>query len=802
MVVRDEAGRAVDCNQAAATLLGCSREQLLGTTPLDWAPDVQPDGCASAERVADILKRARLGEAQTFEWVKRRLDGTLIDTEVTLRRVNQGAQTLSIFISRDITERVQTRRQLRESEERFRNLFEMAPLPYQSLDMGANILTVNDAWLRLMGETRREDVVGKCITDYLVESSLPTLAENFPQFVKRGSVAGPVFDIQARNGAVRRVAVTGRIGRDAQGNPLRTHCILNDITERWQIEAQREEALAFMQAAFEQSPSGIVIADAPDVRIRLANAAALGIRGADAAGLAEFDVRVHAQRWHALRPDGTRYTMQDLPLSRAVLQGETTHGEEMVICNEAGQKRTVFVNAAPIWREGEITSGIVVFHDITEHKAAQERLEYLAGHDLLTGLINRHDLESRMEQALRFALRDGSKLAVMFIDLDRFKTINDSLGHHVGDHLLAQVATRLLACVRDSDIVARLGGDEFVVVLTDLAAALDAASIAGGILQSLAEPYLVEGNTLNSSTSIGVSVFPQDGTDTDGLMKAADTAMYHAKAQGRNNVQFFTASMNADVQERLQLEHDLRVALRARKLSVHYQPKVRAMDSSVCGVEALARWQHPTLGMVSPVKFILVAEECGLIDELGEWVLNEACAQLAAWHALGWHHLSMAVNLSAHQLRAPNLVAMVSATLARHGLAGPELELEVTESVAMADPERAIGQLQQLRALGVRLAIDDFGTGYSSLAYLKLLPIQTLKLDRAFVRDIETDENDAAISAATLALAHSLGRSVVAEGVETEGQRQFLRQHHCDVLQGYLFGRPEPAATWTARWQA
>ena len=926
MVVRDEAGRAIDCNEAATTLLGCSREQLLGTTPLDWAPAVQPDGCSSAERVADILVRVYSGEAQTFEWVKRRLDGTLVDTEVTLRRVKQGSQTLSIFISRDITERVQTRRQLLESEERFRNLFEMAPLPYQSLDMGANILTVNDAWLRLMGETRREDVIGKCITDFLVESSLPTLAENFPKFVKRGTVAGPVFDVQARDGAVRRVMVTGRIGRDDQGNPQRTHCILSDITERWQIEVQREEALAFMQAAFEQSPSGIVIADAPDVRIRLANAAALGIRGADADAdaLTDIEVQAHAERWHALRLDGTPYPSQDLPLSRAVLRGETTHGEEMVICNDAGQNRTVLVNAAPIWREGVIASGIVVFHDITEQKkvqaelhlyarifanngesimitdqnnhivainpaftrltgfeidelrgqnprvlasgrtpaetyrslwshlsetdfwigelwdrhkdgsehpksaaisairdehgvvthymasciditerkAAQEQVEYLASHDVLTGLINRHDLESRMEQALRFALRDDSKLAVMFIDLDRFKTVNDSLGHHVGDRLLAQVAPRLLACVRDSDIVARLGGDEFVVVLTDLAAALDAASIAGSILQSLAEPYLVEGHTLNSSTSIGVSVFPQDGTDTGSLMKAADTAMYHAKAQGRNNVQFFTASMNAEVQERLLLERDLRVALRERQLTVHYQPKVRAADASVCGVEALARWQHPTLGMVSPVKFIVIAEECGLIDELGEWVLNEACGQLAAWHALGWHHLSMAVNLSAHQLRAPNLVAMVSATLARHGLSGPELELEVTESVAMADPERAIGQLQQLRALGVRLAIDDFGTGYSSLAYLKLLPIQTLKLDRAFVRDIETDENDAAISAATLALAHSLGRSVVAEGVETEGQRQFLRQHRCDVLQGYLFGKPESAATWTARWQA
>ncbi len=922
MVVCDDAGRAVDCNPAACALLACTREQILGTTPVDWSPPVQPDGSDSAQRAAEVFARVQTGEAASFVWVNRRLDGSLVHVEVSVRRVVQGANTLSIVISRNITERVQAQRLLHESEERFRTLFEQAPLPYQSLDMGANILTVNDAWLRLMGETRREDVVGKSITEYLDDESVPTLAESFPQFVRSGSVAGPVFDVRARDGALRRVTVTGRIGYDAQGNALRTHCILNDITERWQIEAQRQEALMFLNAAFEQSPSGILIADSPGVLIRLANAAALGICGSDASALTGIDMQQHAELWQTLRPDGTPYPAQELPLSRAIQRGETTHGEELLIRHEGGEQRWVLANAAPIWRDGVITSGIAVFHDITEHKraqadlnlyarifansgeaivitdqnnlivainpaftrltgfgigelrgqnprvlasgrtssetyrslwshlnesdfwlgelwdrhkdgsehpksaaisairdergvithymascvditerkAAQERAEYLARHDLLTGLINRHDLQSRMEQALRFALRDGTKLAVMFIDLDRFKTVNDSLGHHVGDGLLTQVAPRLLASVRDSDIVARLGGDEFVVVLTNLAAALDAASIAGGILQRLAEPYLVQGHTLNSSTSIGVSVFPQDGADTASLMKAADTAMYHAKAQGRNNVQFFTASMNADVQERLLLERDLRVALRERQLSVHYQPKVRADDTSVCGVEALVRWQHSTLGMVPPLKFIVIAEEGGLIDELGQWVLNEACRQLAAWHLLGWRHLNMAVNLSAHQLRAPDLVTMVGATLARHGLAGTDLELEVTESVAMADPERAIGQLQQLRALGVALAIDDFGTGYSSLAYLKLLPIQTLKLDRAFVRDIETDENDAAISAATLALAHSLGRNVVAEGVETEGQRDFLRLHHCDVLQGYLFGKPESAANWTERW--
>lgn len=932
MVVCDEAGRAVDCNPAACTLLACTREQLLGTTPVDWSPTVQPDGSDSAQRAAEVFARVQAGELASFEWVNRRLDGSLVHVEVSVRRVVQGTNTLSIVISRNITERAQAQRLLKESEERFRTLFEQAPLAYQSLDMGANILTVNNAWLRLMGENRREDVVGKSITEYLDEESLPTLAENFPQFVRSGSVRGPVFDVRARNGVMRRVTVTGRIGYDAEGNALRTHCILNDITERWQIEAEREEALAFMHAAFDQSPSSILVADVlescdasgtPEVRIRMANQEAVRLRGASPGGLVGVSLSQALGKWPVLFRDGSPCPESELPLFRAALKGETIRGEEYILRDAEGRDHWVLVNAAPILRDGRISSGIAVVHDITaqkqaqaelnlyarifansgeaivitdqnncivainpaftrltgfeidelrgqnprvlasgrtpgdtyrslwahlkesdfwlgelwdrhkdgsehpksaaisairdengvithymascvditERKAAQARVEYLARHDVLTGLSNRHDLESRMEQALRFALRDGSKLAVMFIDLDRFKTVNDSLGHQVGDGLLTQVAPRLLGAVRDSDIVARLGGDEFVVVLTDMSAALDAAAIAGSILQGLAEPYQVHGHTLGISASVGVSVFPQDGTDTTSLMKAADTAMYHAKAQGRNNVQFFTASMNAEVQERLMLERDLRVALRESQLSVHYQPKVLGSDASVRGVEALVRWRHPRLGMVPPLKFIAIAEESGFIDELGQWVLNEACRQLAAWHALGWRHLNMAVNLSAHQLRAPDLVTMVSDTLARHGLAGTDLELEVTESVAMADPERAIGRLQQLRALGVALAIDDFGTGYSSLAYLKLLPIQTLKLDRAFVRDIETDENDAAISAATLALAHSLGLSVVAEGVETPGQRTFLSQHRCDVLQGYLFGRPEPAETWTAQWE-
>ncbi|MBA3998155.1 MAG: signal transduction protein [Candidatus Accumulibacter sp.] len=450
---------------------------------------------------------------------------------------------------------------------------------------------------------------------------------------------------------------------------------------------------------------------------------------------------------------------------------------------------------------GAVTHHIASFTDISERKTAEARIDYLARHDALTGLYNRYNLEGRLAQALLQARRTGAQVALMFIDMDRFKVINDTLGHHVGDRLLIEVARRLEGCVRESDIIARLGGDEFVVVLTGMEAGLDAAPVAGKILQALAGDYEVGGNTLHSAASIGISVFPADGEDGETLMKHADTAMYHAKEQGRNNFQFFTASMNEVAGERMLLERDLHAALLEGQFEVHYQPQVDGRDGKLRGVEALVRWRHPQRGMIPPLKFIPVAEEAGMIEALGAWVLDEACRQLAAWRAEGvGGGLRMAVNLSAHQLRSPELPGQVAATIARHGLQSGDLELEVTESVAMADPARAIDRLQALRALGVDLAIDDFGTGYSSLAYLKLLPIQTLKLDRAFVCDIETDANDAAISAASLALAHSLGLRVVAEGVETAGQRDFLVAQRCDILQGYLFGRPQPAAYWSANW--
>jgi len=439
---------------------------------------------------------------------------------------------------------------------------------------------------------------------------------------------------------------------------------------------------------------------------------------------------------------------------------------------------------------GDTAFYIASFTDITERKAAEARIEHLAHHDILTGLLNRFSLQDRLEQSLAFARRERYQVAVFFIDLDRFKTINDTLGHHIGDKLLVEVAGRLVKNLRESDIVARIGGDEFVIVLTGMIDSANVAAIAESLRESVSLPYRIDGTELETSPSIGISMYPDDGTTASELLKKADVAMYHAKDLGPGNYYFFTEAMLVAAKERAEIEHELRIALETHQFELHYQPKVRSEDNVISGFEALIRWRHPVHGLVPPDKFIPITEETGFIHSLGEWVLNEACRQLSEWRSKGYAIVPMAVNLSVKQLQSASLVELVSRIMKAHDIRRDELELEITETAAMHDPEFAVEQLTALRRLGVTLAIDDFGTGYSSLAYLKRLPIQTLKLDRTFVRDIEFNLNDAEICAATLALAHNLGLEVVAEGVETKNQQDFLLDHRCDYLQGYLFSRP------------
>ncbi|MEO8305367.1 MAG: EAL domain-containing protein [Betaproteobacteria bacterium] len=431
--------------------------------------------------------------------------------------------------------------------------------------------------------------------------------------------------------------------------------------------------------------------------------------------------------------------------------------------------------------------------EIAERRLADQRVVHMAHHDALTGLPNRTLLADRVGQAIARAHRSGGKLAVLFLDLDRFKNVNDSFGHAVGDMLLTAVSARLTASRREEDTVARLGGDEFIISIPDVKDAAEAESVAARILADLAKPFTISGHQLHADGSIGIALYPRDGDTAETLMRNADTAMYHAKESGRANYQFFSVQLTERVSRRLSTETNLRRALERGEFTVHYQPLMNLTTGRTDGAEALLRWPQEDQRLISPVEFIPIAEETGLIVPLGEWVLLEACAQAQAWQA---QHpgLRIAVNLSARQFRQKNLIGMIEQVLGESRLHPTLLELELTEGMLMHNVEEATHILARLDEIGIRLAIDDFGTGYSSLSYLKRFPIHTLKIDRSFVRDISTDPDDAAIVTAIVAMARSLNLKVTAEGVETEEQAAFLRSLDCDQAQGFHFGRPMPSA--------
>jgi len=435
-----------------------------------------------------------------------------------------------------------------------------------------------------------------------------------------------------------------------------------------------------------------------------------------------------------------------------------------------------------------------VSRDITPRKQAEERIQYLATHDGLTGLPNRVMFGELLNHVLALSRRNSRKFAVLFIDLDRFKFINDSLGHDAGDALLHEVANRLKGSLRSSDVVARLGGDEFVMLLQDLRGSEQAGRIARKLLSAVIQPIEIGGQECRVTASIGISIYPDDAADETSLMTHADIAMYHAKEEGKNNFQFYDGRLETLSLERLTLETRLRRAIERNELSLHYQAQLDLGNNQIVGVEALLRWNSAELGSVSPAKFIPVAEETGLILAIGKWVLRTACAQSMAWQHAGLPPVHVSVNLSPRQLNDPELVGEVRTVLAETGLKPNLLELEVTESSVMHNVERALEVLGALKAMGVRLAIDDFGTGYSSLAQLKRFPIDTLKVDRSFIRELPSDAEDKAIAEAIIAMGKTLSLTVVAEGVETLEQQQFLRERACDQMQGYYFSKPvEPA---------
>ncbi len=486
------------------------------------------------------------------------------------------------------------------------------------------------------------------------------------------------------------------------------------------------------------------------------------------------------------QPDGYYGSLWTTISSGKVWQGEivnrrkdgTTYTEEMTI--------------TPVKQDGNAanTHFIAIKQDITQRKAAEKQIQFLAYYDALTGLPNRTLLQDRLSKALASARRRKDKVALLFLDLDEFKTINNSLGHSAGDLVLKEVAERLKRWAREQDTVSRVGGDEFLIVLTSVKDMPDAAVAAGRLMDTMTAEFVVQGHSLGIRCSLGISVFPEHGADGEALIKNADAAMYSAKESGRNNFRFFTKDMNAQVVERLALESGMRLALDRKELFLVYQPQMEIATGRITGLEALLRWQHPELGLVPPDKFIRIAENSGLIVPIGEWVLRTACSQARKWQDEGLLAVPVAVNVSAVQFRQADFCELIGRVLSETGLAPQYLELELTESLLLSNADTRFSVLQDLRAMGLKLAIDDFGTGYSSLSYLKHFPVSKLKIDRSFIRDVAANPDDAAITTAIISMAKSLNLKVIAEGVEDEEQMSFLRAHQCDEIQGYYFSKP------------
>ena len=551
---------------------------------------------------------------------------------------------------------------------------------------------------------------------------------------------------------------------------------------------QSAEQLRLAAAVFEQSAEGIIIFDATH-NVLMVNQAYVKMTGYAAAELIG-------------KPPPVMDTgCNDASFMRAMWESVGMHGSwhgELWNRRKDGDLYPELASVSRVHDEdGKVSHYIAIVTDISAHKANEAHINRLAHFDALTGLPNRSLLADRVGQALSRVERNAESLALIFMDIDRFKNVNDSLGHRIGDELLIQVAGRLRHVLRDEDTVSRLGGDEFILVLPSTRAE-GAAHVAEKVLKALSAPYHIEHHELNVTASLGIALYPGDGNNYDALSMCADAAMYRAKQGGRNTFRFFTREMQERSDRTLQLENALRRALEMDQLELHYQPQVSLVDGRVIGVEALLRWTHPELGRVSPADFVPIAEESGLILPIGEWVLRMAICQMQLWQDAGLPPMVMAVNLSAVQFRQSRLPALVSQMLEEFGLPPECLELELTEGVAMDNPLGAIAVMNDLHDRGVHMSIDDFGTGYSSLSYLKRFKVCKLKIDQSFVRDLSTDPEDAAIVEAIIGLSRSLGLKTIAEGVETAEQLAFLRDRGCDEAQGYQIGRPMPVEDFEA----
>jgi len=767
------AGRIAQANGRLASLLGTTLEALEGAR---WA-DMAADPAAPAPGPDQPGQRLDLKVAG---------GGTLT---AALRAAPVGEGDLLVLV-RDVTAQAEAERWLRDSEQQYRSIFENAQEGiYQTTPRGG-YLKVNPALARIYGYDSPDALIDG-LTDIASQLYIdPTARDRFTQLMEtHGFVRDFEAEIRRRDGTIIWITENARCVRDQAGRVRYYEGTVEDITDRKRAEGE----IRLLAKVFDSAAEGILLLDEGGL-VRAVNPAYTQITGFAAADLMGRPPRLVADGLHESGfVDGILAEVAD-----------TGHWQGEIFCERQGapaeQGGPVFpadLTATAVRDpDGRLTHTVLTLEDISRRKRDEEYIRFHANYDTLTRLPNRRLVLDRLHRAIEHVRRTGGRGCLLCLDLDRFKQINDSFGHAAGDELLKLVAQRRRHCVRTSDTVGRLSGDEFVLLLPEVGPGRAGVYTAEKVLYSLSEPFTLMGSEQFCIPSIGITYFPDQGMEVEVLLRNADVAMYHAKRGGERRYHVFEPWMTERSLDMLTLETDLRLAAARGELELHYQPKVKASGLALIGAEALVRWRHPTLGLVSPAQFIPLAEETGLIIGIGRWVLQKACRQLMAWRAKGLDLPSVSVNVSARQFAEPGFVETVARVLDDSGLPPDSLDLEITETVMSGDVERAVRTLQELKDMGVTLSMDDFGTGYSSLNYLKAFPIDTLKIDQTFVRGVMDSDKDSAIVSTVIALAANLGFETVAEGVETAEQAAFLAGRGCDVLQGYHIGRPMPAGAF------
>ncbi|MHC8366726.1 bifunctional diguanylate cyclase/phosphodiesterase [Pseudomonas sp. ZT5P21] len=782
-------GICTDANAAAMKVFGfhdLSTFHRIKAT--DVSPHYQSDGESTTVKAHVMLQTALANGVHRFEWLHKRADGTVFPAEITLCTVSLSGEPMLYAVVRDISDRKQAEEALLTQKVLLQDIVDNAPSLIYVYDTEGKLRLCNRMFEQAAGFTFKE-MEGKTREFYLPDSEAGILRENDIEVLSTGGILR--FEDQLQdNGKMHTYLTTKCLLRGAGGQPTGVLGISTDITEI----KQNTEELRLAGIVLDNTADGVIITNARG-RILSVNAAYAKISG------------FSAEESLGLKPGVLMSDKQDTVFYRDILKNLKITGfwrGELWNRRKNGELYPEWLTINTVFNDtGKVINYVAVFSDISAINQSQSDLERMSHYDPVTALPNRLLFHERLQHSLDLSLSYNQALAVVVIDLDGFKTVNDSLGHSMGDLLLQQAASRFLSCVRSEDTVSRLGGDEFALILNNLTHPTDAIIIAKKLLISLQEPFDLKGTSTLLTASIGISVAPHDSETVEQLLRQADTAMYGAKEGGRNGYRFYQPEMTLRAQERLNSERCLRRAVLNHEFEVWYQPKISLLNNEVLGAEALIRWRDPTQGLISPADFIPLAENTGLIIQIGEQVIDIVCSDIRRWTNLRIAHGVIAVNVAALQIDRSDFVETITSTLEAYDLSANVLEIEVTESLMMASPEHSKEVLSTLQSLGVTTAIDDFGTGYSSLAYLKLLPINSLKIDRTFISDLPHDPSDVAITKTIVELGHALGFKIIAEGVETEEQNRFLKEIGCDQGQGYLYGRPMPAADfefWLSQW--